>query len=238
MGCCVGDCCVLDCGFCCVFDFCSDSGCGYHPTTNDTVDHSKKIADELAEMKDRAHKEGEKIGSEAFSNINQFMSQFISHLKTVNEGQYGGKKLNIKIDNIEREFEKLQQEVTGFIGKRMDDRLVLTDSELSIILEEKDDAERAKNFENFYKKIHEKAVLDLSKKIEEIIAKQFSIVDIEIRNRLKEVDLSTKNALKEYEQAERLKKENSVELSKKDLDFMYKITIADILLNELNRNEK
>ena len=120
----------------------------------------------------------------------------------------------------------------------MDDRLVLTDSELSIILEEKDDAERAKNFENFYKKIHEKAVLDLSKKIEEIIAKQFSIVDIEIRNRLKEVDLSTKNALKEYEQAERLKKENSVELSKKDLDFMYKITIADILLNELNRNEK
>lgn len=52
------------------------------------------------------------------------------------------------------------------------------------------------------------------------------------------MDLSTKNALKEYEQAERLKKENSVELSKKDLDFMYKITIADILLNELNRNEK
>ena len=166
------------------------------------------------------------------------MSQFISHLKTVNEGQYGGKKLNIKIDNIEREFEKLQQEVTGFIGKRMDDRLVLTDSELSIILEEKDDVERAKNFENFYKKIHENAVLDLSKKIEEIIAQQFSIVDIEIRNRLKEVDLSTKNALKEYEQAERLKKENSVELAEKDLVFMYKITIADILLNELNRNEK
>lgn len=52
------------------------------------------------------------------------------------------------------------------------------------------------------------------------------------------MDLSTKNALKEYEQAERLKKENSVELAEKDLVFMYKITIADILLNELNRNEK
>ena len=37
---------------------------------------------------------------------------------------------------------------------------------------------------------------------------------------------------------ERLKKENSVELAEKDLEFMYKITIADILLNELNRNEK
>lgn len=108
MGCCVGDCCVMDCGFCCVFDFCSDSGCGYHPTNNDTVDHSKKIADELAEMKSRAHKDGEKIGNEAFSDINQFMSQFVMHLKKINEGTYGGKRLNIKIDIIEREFEKLR----------------------------------------------------------------------------------------------------------------------------------
>ena len=34
-------------------------------------------------------------------------------------------------------------------------------------------------------------------KIEEVIAKQFAIVDSEIRNRLKEVDLSMKNALNE-----------------------------------------
>ena len=236
MGCCVGDCCVMDCGFCCVFDFCSDSGCGYHPTNNDTVDHSKKIADELAGMKNRAHKDGEKIGNEAFSNINQFMSQFITYLKKINEGTYGGKKLNIKIDIIEREFEKLRQEVTSFVGKRMDDRLVLTDRELSVILEEKDDDERAKNFDSFYKKIHRKAVLDLSEKIEEVISKQFAIVDLEIRDRLKEVDMSMKIALSEYEQAEKLKKENSVEWARKNIDSMYKVTVADLLLNELNRN--
>lgn len=226
----------MDCGFCCVFDFCSDSGCGYHPTNNDTVDHSKKIADELAGMKNRAHKDGEKIGNEAFSNINQFMSQFITYLKKINEGTYGRKKLNIKIDIIEREFEKLRQEVTSFVGNRMDDRLVLTDRELSVILEEKDDDERAKNFDSFYKKIHRKAVLDLSEKIEEVISKQFAIVDLEIRDRLKEVDMSMKIALSEYEQAERLKKENSVEWARKNIDSMYKVTVADFLLNELNRN--
>lgn len=238
MGCCVGDCCVMDCGFCCVFDFSSSSGCGYHPTTNDTTDHSTKIANELGVMKERAHEEGAKIGNEAFSNINQFMSQFITYLKKINDTTYGGRKLNIKIDIIEKEFEKLRLEVTEFIGQRMDDRLVLTDKELSVILEEMDDEERSKNFEAFYTKIHKKAVLDLSVKVEEVIAKQFSIVDSEIRNRLKEVNISMKAALNEYEQAEILKKENSIELSKKYMDSMYKITVADLLLNELNKDIK
>lgn len=238
MGCCVGDCCIADCGFCCVFDFCSDSGCGFHPSSNDTVEHSKKIADELAEMKERAHKEGEKIGNEAFSGINQFMEEFMEMLEKANNNIYGGKKLNIQIEVIKREFEKLRQEVTDFIGKQLDDKLVLTDPELSVILEEKNDNERARNFEKFYKKIHKKAVLDLTKKIEEVIAKQFAIVNFEIRNRLKEVNISMQNALNEYEQIEKLQQENSIEITKKNVNYMYKIMVANLLLNELNRNVK
>ena len=90
----------------------------------------------------------------------------------------------------------------------------------------------------FYKKIHRKAVLDLSEKIEEIISKQFAIVDSEIRERLTEVDASMKKALNEYEQAERLKKENSAELTRKKIDSMYTVTVADLLLNELDWNAK
>lgn len=233
-----GGCCVMDCGFCCIFDSCSDSGCGYHPSKADTVDHSTKIANELAEMKERAHKDGEKVGNEAFIEANKAMSRFIVCLKSINDGNYGGKKLNIKVEVIEKEFEKLRQEVTSFVGNRMDERLVLTDSELSIILKEEDDEERAKNFDAFYTRIHKQAIMDLSKKIEEVIAKQFGIVDAEVRQRLKEVDVSMKNALSEYEQAEMLKRKNSLELAKKDVDSMYKITVANLLLNELNKDTK
>lgn len=44
-------------------------------------------------MKNRAHKDGEKIGNEAFSNINQFMSQFITYLKKLMKEHMGGKNL-------------------------------------------------------------------------------------------------------------------------------------------------
>ncbi len=233
MGCCVGDCCVVDCGFCCIMDFCSDSGCSYHPVEKVTVDHSKKIADELAEMKERANEDGQRIGNEAFDNINIYMDQFIEHLKKINEGTYGGKQLNIKMDVIERELGKLRNEVTSFIGARMDERLVLSDSELSVILEERNDEKRTKNFDDFYRRIHKQAVLDLSKKIEEVIARQFVLVDTEIRIRLNEVDASMNQALASYMEIERMLEEKDEALANKQLESMYVMGLSDIVHDEL-----
>lgn len=235
MGCCIGDCCVFDCGFCCIMDFCSEreSSCSYHPQEKITVDHSKKIADELAAMKKRAAEEGRQIGDEAFNNINQYMSEFIQHLRKINSGTYGGKKLNIKMDVIEQEIDKLRNEVSNFIGDRLNDRLVLSDSELSIILEERNDKKRSKSFDDFYTRVHKKAVLDLVGKIEEVIAKQFAMVDTEIKTRLKEVDSSMKDALKSYNEAEKLKEQQDNSLAKKQIDCMYKVTVADIMIDEL-----
>ena len=232
MGC--GNCCVFDCGFCCVFDFCSDHGCGYHPVEKITVDHSKKIADELAEMKKRAGKEGEQIGNEAFDSINVNMRKFIDDLKTINKDTYGGKQLNIKMDVIEKEIDKLRTEVTSFVGARMDDRLVLSDSELSVILEERDDRKRSLNFDDFYKRVHKQAVIDLSKKIEEVIARQFALVDSEIRNRLKEVDATMNNALVGYKETERMMEEKDSALASKQIECMYAVGLSDILLDELS----
>lgn len=235
MGCCIGNCCVMDCGFCCIMKFCSDraSSCSYHPREKITVDHSKKIADELAAMKKRAASEGKKIGDEAFDSINQYMNEFVENLKMINNNTYGGKKLNIKVDVIEREINSLRSEVANFIGDRLNERLILTDSELSVILEERDDKKRSRNFDDFYARVHKKAVLDLVGKIEEVIAKQFAMVDSEIRTRLKEVDSSMKSAMKDYDDAEKLKEQQDTALAQKQIDCMYKLTVAEIMIDEL-----
>ena len=184
-------------------------------------------------MKKRAADEGKQIGDEAFDSINQYMSEFMQHLKKINSGTYGGKKLNIKIDVIEQEIDKLRTEVANFIGDRLNDRLILTDSELSVILEERNDKKRSKNFDDFYARVHKKAVLDLVGKIEEVIAKQFAMVDTEIRMRLKEVDSSMQDALKSYNDAEKMKEQQDSALAQKQIDCMYKVTVADIMLDEL-----
>ena len=235
VGCCVTDFCI-DCDF---IDrikrfLCSDHGCSYHPPENNSVDHSKKIANELAAMKEKARKQGTLISSGVLEQINAFMNQFIEHLKTINSEKYGGKQLNLKIDIIESELGKLRDEVTNFIGDRLDERLVVTDKELSIILEEQDEQKRTKNFNDFYVRVHKKAVMDLTQKIEEVIARQFVLVDDEICSRLKEVDADMKKAHEDYEEMERMMEEKDTALATKQVEYMYAINLYDIVIDELN----
>lgn len=234
MGC--GFCCVADCGFCCIIDFCSDHGCSYHPQEKITVDHSKKIADELAEMKERARRDGKEISIQALENINIFMDSFVKQLKEINEVDYDGKKLNIKVNVIEGKLNKLKNEVGDFIGNRMDERLVLTDKELTIILEERNDKKRKKNFDDFYIRIHKKAISDLAKKIEGTIEEQKAFINAEVKNRLNEVQVDMNKALKDYKETKNLIKNKSTDLSVKQMEWIYEMALADILIDELNNS--
>lgn len=229
-----GGCCVVDCGFCCIADFfsCSDS-CSYHPQENKTEAHAKKIANELAALKEKAAKTNGIIEKEAVEDINIQMNQFIEKLKKINQEKYGGKTLNINIGLIERNKKNLENDIVGFIGRKLEDRLVLTDKELALILKEPDDEKRDKNFDAFYIKVRKDAILKLIEEIESTIAKQASMINSEIKNRLNEVQASMDEALAAYNEICELKEKEGSGLEKKRVEYMYRCTLCDILLDEI-----
>ena len=236
-GCCVGDCgfcCVVDCGFCCIGDFssCSD-GCSYHPEENKTEAHATKIANDLAAKMPKWRENAEKEENEVIEDINAQMSQYINMLKEINQQNYGGKKLNINIGLIEQNIAKLKNEIVGFIGRKLEDRLVLTDKELSLILKEPDDTKRAKNFEAFYNKVRKDAILKLIEKIEDTIPKQSSMIDTVIKNRLSEVQVSMDEALAAYSEVRDLKEKEDSGLEKKRVEYMYQCALCDIILDQI-----
>ncbi|MDD7376962.1 MAG: hypothetical protein PUG41_06375 [Prevotellaceae bacterium] len=236
MGCCIADCCVIDCGFCCVLDFCSDSPCGYHPRVEDhTVATTINTSNELADMREKADKEGRKIGDEAFEYINVYMTQFINHLEKINDGVYGGKKLNIDMDNVRHDIEELKNTVKNYIGDKINTRLVKTDPELALILEERNDTKRKSRFDEFYAKVHRDAVRSLIDDIQDIIAGEFVIVEKQIRSRITEVNESMQQAQKEYEEAGKLMEQEGNKIADKKTTYMYQIAVADLLSDELKR---
>lgn len=236
MGCCIGDCgfcCIVDC---CIGDFCSDTPCSYHPRHDDhTVETTINTSNELAEMRNRANKEGQELGEAVFRNINVYMSQFLEHLEKINTGVYGGKKLNIDMETIRRDIDELKSTVKNFIGDKINERLVKTDPELSLIFEERDSAKRKRNFDQFYTKIHKAAVKSLITDIEEIIGGEFVIIEKQIRSRLKEVNDTVKRTQKEYEAAAKMIEKEDAKIAEKQVEYMYQIAIADILNDELRR---
>ncbi len=236
MGCGCGFCCIADCGFCCIGDFCSDSGCSYHPDRNNTADHAKKIADETAAMKKLAREEGRKIGQEALGSLNNYMAQLMKFLDQYNQREYGGKKLDLHLASVQEKIKDLQEGILDYIGDRLDERLVETDPELSVILQEMDDEKRKERFDEFYSRIHREAVKELTRKVENVVGEQFNIVREEIDERLGEVQNSMKKALRDYQSAEKTMVEQERLPQEQIKEAEYDIAMADTLQKELEED--
>lgn len=237
-GCCIGNCCVMNNA---VGDFFRDifstsgGGCGYHPGPSETEEHAKKIADELAVMKEDIRNSSEKNERNMINYIDKSMKELIQILENINKEKFGGKSLNINIKGIKEKNEDLKKEVIGYIGNVMEERFVLTDPELSIILEERDDEKRGKNFDAFRKKLEKQALVGLSKKIEDTVRKQEMMIRKEIEARLNEVDKNMKDATEIYMEIVSIKEKDESKMEHTQIKYMYKYTLADILFEQLER---
>ena len=235
----MGGCCVGNCFDCCVAKairdlFCSDSGCGYHPGPSSDELHAKKIADELAQMKENIRKSTEVMEQELMDDINQSIDSLIKHLDEFNKIKFGEKFLNLNVAGLRKETDVLKQQVKGHIGDVMDERLVLTDKELSIILAERDDKKRAKNFDAFCMKIKKQALSSLKEKIEATVNKQSLMVRKEIETRLREVDNNMKKEYNSYLEVLNNKKKGEEALELSQMKYMYAYALNDILIDEIN----
>lgn len=234
-GCCVGNCCVMDNPIGDFFRdkwYCGD-GCGYHPGPSKTEEHAKKIADELAEMKENIRKSTEKTENDLIDYINRNMNTLIEELKIINSKDFGGKSLNINIEGIKKKNEDLKKQVVGHIADIMDERLVLTDKELSVILEEYDDKKRAKNFDSFCIRIRKNALESLKNKIQNTIKEQSAMVRREIEARMNEVVKSMDEALYEYTTLLEAKSKNDVNIEENQIKYIYKYELSNLILDEL-----
>ena len=234
-GCCVGNCCVMDNV---VGDFFRDifgsgGGCGYHPGPSESEAHAKKIAGELETMKNNIRESSEKKETEIIDYINKSMEALIKLLDEVNKKQYGGKTLNINIKGIRQKNDDLKKDVVGYIGNVMDDRLVLTDPELSVILEERDDEKRNKNFDAFCVRVQKSALDGLSKMIESTVRKQEEMIRKEIELRLNEVDKNMKSATEAYTNIVNVKEKDESKMAETRIQYIYQHEISEILLDQL-----
>ena len=231
-GCCVGDfCCV---GFCCILDFCGDSGCcvGNAPGPTESETHAKKVAEELANMRESTTASSKEQEEDLIDEINTSMKDFLENIKELNNKKFDGESLRINIDLIKEKNEKLKKQVIGSISEVLNSRLVMTDRELSAILAEKDDSKRKKNFEAFVQRVKKEALKNLKQNIEKTVAEQSKIVADEIETRKKEINQQLSETVKELSEIVEIKKKNSSDLEKKQFEYMYQCALCNILLDE------
>lgn len=240
-------CCVGDCGFCCVANCCVfKTSCGDCCVGNccvsDSVPKDKErdkenreamIANELAQMRTRSATDAKKEEDAIITDVNETMEDFIKWLQDINKQKIGGRNLNINIDKIKELNENLRKKIVGFIGKKLDNKIVRTDPEVDTILAELDDAKRKKNFDNFYHARMREAIRELIKEIESSVREQSAAIEREIQNRIQELNNSMAKETCAFEELKKLKQQEDSRLGEKQIEYMYYSNLCDIMFNEL-----
>lgn len=230
-----GGCCDFCCiGDCCVFNFGGGGGCGYTPGPNNDEKAAKKIANELANMKENYSKKADAAENQIITEINRNMDEFISEIEKINHNLYGGRTLNINVDIIKKNKENLTRSVVGHISKVVHDRLVMTDSELAVILKEPKDDVRGQKFTDFCERVLKGAKDSLKDKVKEVIQEQNSMVKREIDSRMNEIDKTMKNSIADYERVKEANEKSIQEKEKLQLELMYKHGVYDLFGNHLD----
>lgn len=243
-GCCVGNCCIANCGFCCIGDFfgcssdgsccvgnCADSG----GPGSDT--HAQKISNELASIRERAANFAREQEEQITKDIDDSMTEFLEWIESINSKKIGGRALSINVERLKRLNRDMHDDVEGFIGRQLNERLVSTDNEVTNILAEPDDKKRKKNFDDFYERIKREAVRELIKKIEESVERQSDSVEREIKNRMDEVQSSMQGELKALRELQTAQQSEASALKEKQLEYMYYLDLCDTMDEELKRAE-
>ncbi|MBQ9479470.1 MAG: hypothetical protein IJU71_07950, partial [Selenomonadaceae bacterium] len=199
-----------------------------------TNDVTVKAQAELIKMTKRADEDAKKQEADILKDINETMDDFIAWLKDENEKKYDGVSLNINIDRIEKLNADLREDVVGFIGRKLSNRLVMTDKELDRILAEPDDGKRTKNFNDFYDRILREAIRELIKTIEESVKKQSESIEAEIQLRLNEVNKNLEREVREFEELQAATKSEGDALARKQVEYMYQDALCDVMLDELS----
>lgn len=231
-----GGCCVMDNPIGDFFStlFCSDSCCvGFSSGPTESEKHARKVAEELAEMKEKSGKSSSETEQKIMDYINRSMNSFMVEIDKFNQQSFFGEKLNINTKAIREKNEQLNRRVVGCISSVLNTRLVQTDKELSAILEERDDKKRKANFERFVERIQKQAISKLRIEIEKTVKAQSEVVSKEIKTRQKEVDARMEESIKELTEIMAVKEKSDLDLKKKQINYMYQSALCDLLLAEV-----
>lgn len=235
-GCCVGNCCVMDNA---VGNFfrnlfgSSSSGCGYTPSVSENEVHAKKIAGELADMKENMRKSSEEVEKDIAIDIVTSMSEFIKELEKINNKPFGDVVLKLNIKAIKEKNDALKNSVKGTVADYIDGMLIQTNNELSTILEERDDKKREKGFKKFCDKIQNQAVEILKKKITDTVNAQEEIIRKELNARIGEVEKSSADTLEILTQQQASKEAGDTKYEATMFHQMYISELCSILIDDI-----
>lgn len=196
-------------------------------------EYTQKIAEELAKKRRLMRIESRKLEQRLIDYVNISLDRLLEELKTVNDIRYGDYSLSLNMEEVIRKNEELNSKIMGCISDKVDDRLVLTDLEMSAIMAERDDDVRTEKLNEFCSKIQKEAIMSFQTKIKKTMRRQMNLIRKEINGRIKDVENSLDESVKAYTELLENRKDH-IAMQKNKAEYMFQKGICDCFLEILS----
>lgn len=242
-GCCIGNCCVANCGLIQRIKdfFCSNSCCvGNSVSKEERYDSEKadlqatvRIQNALNEFKNDSQTKSDRLENDIIKESRVYLDEFIEDMKKYNDIKYGNRTLNINISSIERDNRKTENQIHGYITKRVIKRISLDDTECCEILKMDAGSAKTQKLNDFYKKVLKDAVKELSNLIRDAMEKQTDSVEDKIQQRIDSIVDVCETKTVEFEKIQNLKNKDEEKVEQEQIRLSHYISLCDCGLSIL-----
>lgn len=236
-GCCIGNCCV---GVAVsniiekVKDFFSGSSGSSSGSRTSSYDADKASLEEtvrvqkaLTEFKTDTEARSSALEKAIIKESRGYLDEFLDEIRKYNKIRYGGRCLNINLENIERENRKTEDKIHGFITKKVSKRISLDDDECKNILKMDAGTEKKKKLDQFYRKVLTEALSELTNILRKAMEQQTDIVEDRIQQRIDAVLETCEAKAADFKQIQKLKNKDENKIEQEQFRLSYMVAMCE-----------
>lgn len=192
-----------------------------------SLQETMRINQSLTEFRLDIERESDQLERDVIKESRYTLDQFLKSIRAYNNKIYGGRKLNINIDAIERENRDTEDMIHGYIKKRVQKRVSLDDNECLEILKMQKGSQKSAAMKRFMDKVLRDALSDLSNELRKITYKQCDNVIDKIQSRLYDIEESSADAVTQFEAISLMRESDEVGLETKKAEYMCNISMCE-----------
>ena len=240
-GCCVGNFCLNCCVGKVIKDWLfgksegSSSGgrtASYNPNQAD-LEATVKVQNALTLFRTDTDEKSKKVEKSVLAESRQYLDDFIKDLRKYNNIKYGHTGLNINIEHILRENRKTEDEINGFIVKRVSKRISIDDSECLEILEMDPGEAKEKKLDEFYRKVLTEAIKELSDMLRKALEQQTDTVEARIQQRIDSILDTCEIKAADFAKIKKLKDNDEIKVEQEQIRLSHIVALSEIGLSLL-----
>ena len=198
----------------------------YDPTKAQ-LESTMRINNALTEFRLDVEMTSDDVERDVIRLSRESLDEFVEQLREYNKITYGERRLNINLNALERDNRRTEDEVHGYIKKRVLKRVSLDDSECLEILKMDKGEEKRRKMDAFFQKILRDAINELCDMLRKNMTTQSENVADRIQSRIDDIVRSVTEKSKKFKEVEKMKQSNEKGLEQQQAEFAYLVSVCE-----------